>query len=301
MLVTEAETTVFLVDFEHLNFDRSTNLSELAGVLHLLSPREVRDVDETINTFFELYEHTEVSEVAHLSSVLRTNGVLHFDILPRIFLELLDAERHLAFSAVECEDHSFDFVTYLEEVLCRTEVLAPRHFRNVDETFNARCDFYECTVVSHHYYAALNLVAHLEVRIECIPGVRSELLDTKSDALLFFVEVEDNHVELLVVLNHFARIAHATPREVSDVYETVNATEVDEYTVVGDVLNGTFEHLTLFELADDFLLLSFEFSFDERLVANHYVLVFLVDLDNLEFHSLTNEYIVVADGLHVDL
>ena len=57
----------------------------------------------------------------------------------------------------------------------------------------------------------------------------------------------------------------------------------------------------LFELRDDFLLLSFEFSFDKSLVGNHDVLVFLVDFNNPEFHRLTNEYIVVADGLHVDL
>ena len=83
--------------------------------------------------------------------------------------------------------------------------------------------------------------------------------------------------------------------------ETVNATEVDKHTVVGDVLNRTFEHLTLLERADDLLLLSFEFSFDECLVANHNVLVLLVDLNHLEVEGLTNVYIIVADGLNVDL
>ena len=33
--------------------------------------------------------------------------------------------------------------------------------------------------------------------------------------------------------------------------ETVNTAEVNEYAVVGDVLDGTLEHLTLFELADE--------------------------------------------------
>ena len=31
------------------------------------------------------------------------------------------------------------------------------------------------------------------------------------------------------------------------------------------------------------------------------ILVFLIDLDNLELHRLANEYVVVADGLHVNL
>ena len=92
--------------------------------------------------------------------------------------------------------------------------MAPRHFRNVDEAFNAGSDFYECTVVCHYHYATLHLVADFEVSIERIPGMGRELLDTEGDALLLFVEVEDNHLELFVVLHHFAGIAYATPREI---------------------------------------------------------------------------------------
>ena len=171
----------------------------------------------------------------------------------------------------------------------------------MDEAFNTGSDFDECTIVGHHNHLTLHLVAHLEVFVKGIPRMGSELLNTEGNALLLFVEVEDNDVELLVVLYHFAGIADATPREIGDVDETVYAAEVDEYTIVGDILNRTFEHLTLFELADDFLLLSFEFSFDECLVADHNVLVFLVDFYNLEFHGLTHEHVIVADGLHVDL
>ena len=56
-----------------------------------------------------------------------------------------------------------------------------------------------------------------------------ELLDTEGDALFLFVEVEDNHLDLLVVLHHFAGIAYATPRKIGDVYETIHAAEVDEH------------------------------------------------------------------------
>ena len=41
LLVAEAETTVFLVDFENLNIDVCTDLCELRWMLNLLSPREV--------------------------------------------------------------------------------------------------------------------------------------------------------------------------------------------------------------------------------------------------------------------
>ena len=83
--------------------------------------------------------------------------------------------------------------------------------------------------------------------------------------------------------------------------ETINTAQIDEYTISGDVLNSTFEYLAFLQLADDFLLLLFEFCLDESLVAYNNIAVFLVDLNNLEFHCLSNEYVVVADGLNINL
>ena len=75
-------------------------------------------MDKAINTFLEFYEDTEVSEVASLICLLAAYRVLNLDCLPRIFLELLDAERHLALCAVECEDNCLYLVAYVEELLC---------------------------------------------------------------------------------------------------------------------------------------------------------------------------------------
>ena len=59
----------------------------------------------------------------------------------------------------------------------------------------------------------------------------SQLLQTEGNALLLIVKIKDNDVELLIKLNNFLRIAYAAPREVCDMNETVNTSEVDEYTV----------------------------------------------------------------------
>ena len=131
--------------------------------------------------------------------------------------------------------------------------------------------------------------------------MRSELLQAQSDALLLVVEVEDNDIDLLIQFHNFLGIAYAAPAQVGDVDQTVYAAQVDEYTIRGDVLNGSFENLTLLQLRDDFLLLLFQFSLDESLVADNNVLVFLIDLDNLELHCLAHENIVVTDGLNVNL
>ena len=48
--------------------------------------------------------------------------------------------------------------------------------------------------------------------------------------------------------------------------EAVDAAEVDEYAVVGDVLDDAFENLAFFELRDDFAFLLLELGLDEGFV-----------------------------------
>jgi len=65
----------------------------------------------------EFNEDSEVSEVTNLCGVLRSDRIFLFDSLPRIGLELLDAERHLALFAVEGQDDCLYFITDVHEVL----------------------------------------------------------------------------------------------------------------------------------------------------------------------------------------
>ena len=88
--------------------------------------------------------------------------------------------------------------------------------------------------------------------------MRSELLQTEGNALLLVVEVEDYDIDLLVELYYLVGIIYAAPRQVGDVDESVNTAQVNEYTVRSDVLNDTFENLTLLQLADNLLLLGLE-------------------------------------------
>ena len=132
-------------------------------MLNLLGPAEVRDVDQAVNALLDFNKYTEVGEVANLGSVLRADGIAYFDIFPGILLKLLDAKRHLALVAVEGEDYGLYLVAYLHEVLSAAEVLAPRHFAYVDKTLYAGGDFNKRTVVGHNHYAAVDLVANLEL------------------------------------------------------------------------------------------------------------------------------------------
>ena len=180
-------------------------------------------------------------------------------------------------------------------------MLAPRHLGYVDKALYTGLYLNECTIVGDDNNLAFHVVAHLQVRVESIPWVRSELLQTECYALLLVVEVKDNDVDLLVELNHLVGIVNAAPRQVCDVDESVYATKVDEYAVGGDVLDSSLEDLTLLQLRDNLLLLGLKLCFDEGLVGNYDVAELLVDFHNLEFHGLANELIVVAYGVNVNL
>ena len=171
----------------------------------------------------------------------------------------------------------------------------------MDKTFHAWGNLYECSVVGYHDYLAGDMVANLQVLVESVPRMRSKLLQTKGDALLLVVEVENDDVDLLVQLDNLVWVADTAPGEVGDVYESVYAAKVDKHTVGGDVFDRAFVNLALLHLADDFLLLCLKFGLDECLVRDNNVAELLVDFHNLELHGLAHEYVVVADGMHVDL
>ena len=80
-------------------------------------------------------------------------------------------------------------------------------------------------------------------------------------------------------------------------YETVHTAQVNEYAVAGDVLDNTFNDLTLLELADELSFLSLEHSLFESLVRNDNIAELVVDLDDLEIQSLVDVCVIVPDGL----
>ena len=83
--------------------------------------------------------------------------------------------------------------------------------------------------------------------------------------------------------------------------QSVYSTKVDEDTIRSNVLDGSFQYLSFFQLGNDFLLLLLQLLFNECFVGNNNVSELVVDLHYLEFHTLSNVGIVIPDGLHIDL
>ena len=93
----------------------------------------------------------------------------------------------------------------------------------------------------------------------------------------------------------------SSPRDVGDVQQTVNSAEVDENSVVGDVLDDAVDDEPFLELLEGLLLLRLVLDLENRAAREHHVVAPLVEGDDLELHLLALERIEVLDGTDVDL
>jgi hypothetical protein len=65
LFVSKRKFTSFNVKLKNYNLKFITYVNKLTWVLDLLSPRKVRDVDQSVDTFFKLNEYTEVCKVSN--------------------------------------------------------------------------------------------------------------------------------------------------------------------------------------------------------------------------------------------
>ncbi len=74
------------------------------------------------------------------------------------------------------------------------------------------------------------------------PRVFAQLLHAQRDAVLLLVELEHLGRDLVAHIEHFGRMLDPAPGQIGDVQQAVDAAEVDERAVVGDVLDDALDH-----------------------------------------------------------
>ena len=92
----------------------------------------------------------------------------------------------------------------------------------------------------------------------------------------------------------------ALPRHVGDVQQAVDATEVHERAVVGEVLDRALDHGAFLQVVHERAALGGELLLDDRAARNDHVVALLVELDDLELERLAFEVGGVAHRTHID-
>ncbi len=179
--------------------------------------------------------------------------------------------------------------------------LAPGHLGHVDQPLHARLQLDERAVVGEAHHLARHARTHRVAVRHRRPRVGAQLLVAQRHALGRRVVLQHDHVDLVVDLEQLRRVADAAPRHVGDVQQAVDAAEVDEGAVVGDVLHHAAQHLGLRERLERVLLLLGVLLLEEDLARQHDVPALLVHLDDAHPQFLAAQGIQVPHGAHVHL
>src|SRR5690606_8175747 len=162
-------------------------------------------------------------------------------------------------------------------------------------------EFNKSTVVGDVGDAAGELGLDRVLGFDAFPRIGLQLLHAEADAVAFVVDANDLDLDGLADREHFGRVVNTTPGDICDVQQAVNAAEINERTVIGDVLDHAVNNLALFELLDDFRTLFRTALFEDGATRDNNVAATLVHLQNLERLRHVHERRDIADRTDVHL
>jgi hypothetical protein len=132
------------------------------------------------------------------------------------------------------------------------------------------------------------------------PGIVAHLLQTQGHAVLFGVELQDLGSDFLAGSHHFGGVTHTAPCHVGDVQQAVDAAQVHERTVFGDVLDHALNDGAFLQGFHQLGALFAHGGFHHSAARQHHVVALAVQLDDLEFQGLVFVGRQVLDGTCVD-
>src|SRR5690606_26773245 len=154
----------------------------------------------------------------------------------------------------------------------------------------ARLDLDERAVVGDVGHLAEHAGVGRVAARDVVPRILAQLLQAQAPAVALAVVLEHADFQLLADLDHLGGMAHALPRHVGDVQQAVDAAQVHERAVVGEVLDHALELGALDQLLHQRLALLGVLALDHRAARDHHVVALAVELDELELELLPSRY-----------
>ncbi len=196
----DGDALVRLVHFEHDGFDFLAFLQHLGGMVDLARPGNVRDVDHAIQALFQLDERSITGEIANLAFDFGAGRIFLLRFVPGVGFELAQAQRDLLLIAIDAQHHSLNLLVRLEDVGGLRDALGPGEFGDVDQPLHTGLQLDEGAVGNQIDDAAFDFGVHRVFLVNGVPGVGELLLEAKAHPLLFAIDVEDDHVNVLADL-----------------------------------------------------------------------------------------------------
>src|SRR5580692_4665726 len=301
LLDAERDALLLDVDVEHLRLDLVALLVLLDDLLARPFPVEIGQMHHAVDVAIEAEEQTEFGLVLDFALDLGTGWIFLQEHFPRVAHGLLETERNAALDRIDLEDLHLDLLRCRNDLAGMHVLLGPRHFGDVDQTLDAGLELDEGAVVGDVGDAALEPCADRIFALDALPRIVEQLLHTERDAVGLVIDLDDLDLHLLADIEHLGRMIDAPPGDIGDVQEAVDAAEIDEGAVVGDVLDHAVDDLTLFEVLHQFLALFGPGLFQHGAARDHDVAAAAVHFEDLERLRIVHQRRDIADRPDIDL
>src|ERR1019366_4977351 len=294
LLDTQGKAVRGGIDIQNHRLHDHTLLKNFAGMFDALRPGQVADVHQAVDAFLDFDEGAEIGHVAHASLHHAAHAVAAVDGSPGVRFELFEAEGDAAVLGVHLQNHGFHRIARLDHLGGMFHAPRPRHLADVYEALHAGFEFHKGAVVGDVDHAADDAAVHRVALRHRLPRVRLQLLDAERDALLGPVELENFDVDVLAHLQHLRRMRDAAVGHIGDVQQAVDATQIDESAVFGEVFDRAHDGRALGEMLQRDALARVDLFFQRQLARHHHIAAAAVELDDLNRNVLADERIQIV-------
>ena len=195
----EGEFLFFLADADHDGVDLLAVLKNITRAVDSACPREFTDVNETLDTGFELNEGAVGNEASNFATDLEIHRIFLGDFVPWVFRHLFEAEGDAEALFIDLENENFDLLTGLEHFGRVTEA-TPSHIGDVEETVES-VEVDEGTEFGEIFDTAFDLGALVEVRQELgaffITLFFDQFAAGENNVFAIFIQLHDAALESL--------------------------------------------------------------------------------------------------------
>jgi len=270
-------------------------------MLDAVLPRNVGHVHEAVDPLLDAHEDSEVRDVADAAPDDGALGILFLQSQPGVRRRLFEAQRDALALGIHLEDHDVQHLSDGEDLGGVADLPCPEHFRDMDEAFDARFELDEGAVVDDADHLAFEDGTDGILLGDPLPGVRGKLFEAQGDPLLFAVEGQHLHPDPVALAEVLRGLRNLAPGDVGDVEQPVDAAQVDEEAVVGDVLDDPLDDLPLFDRLEELLAVRLALLLHDGPPRQDDVVAVAVELEDVELHGLADEAVQVPDGPDVHL
>ena len=172
-------------------------------------------------------------------------------------------------------------------------LVGPVHFGHVHQAFDTLLDFNERAIVGEVRHFTEQARALRITPAQTHPRIFAKLLQAEGNTILFLIKLEDFGFDFIAHGQHFRRMFDATPSQIGDMQQTINAAQVNERAVVGDVLDDTLNNRTFLQAFQQALTLDALGRFHHGAARYHHVIALAIEFNNLKLHL----FVLVRRGI----